>query len=33
MAWIIRLSREAEKQFEKLPKNRKRSISEAIVKK
>ena len=30
MAWIIRLSKEAEKQFEKLPKDRERSISEAI---
>lgn len=30
MTWTIRLSKEAEKQFEKLPKDRQRSISEAI---
>ncbi|MBE7445477.1 MAG: hypothetical protein HS132_09610 [Planctomycetia bacterium] len=30
MAWIIRLSKEAEKQFERLPKDRQRSIFEVI---
>lgn len=30
MKWTIRLSKEAEKQFEKLPRDRKLNISEAI---
>lgn len=30
MEWIIKLSKEAEKQFKKLPKDRQKSISEAI---
>jgi mRNA-degrading endonuclease RelE of RelBE toxin-antitoxin system len=31
MAWIIRLSKEAEKQFEKLPQDRQQIISQAIA--
>jgi len=30
MTWTIRLSKVAEKQFEKLPRDRQRNISEAI---
>lgn len=30
MTWTIRLSKEAEKQFEKLPKDRQRNISKAV---
>lgn len=30
MTWTIRLSKEAEKQFEKLPRDRQRNISKAI---